>query len=139
MTSDFPTAGQVFDYHFLWKWQEKLGETEGRKKRASCVALVAANAKGQHVLFIAPITSKEPSKDRAAIEIPEMEARRAKLDTDIPLWITVDEINTDILEASYVLEDRTPRGQFSAPFTDLVINDVRAVRQAGKLSVSKRD
>ena len=60
MTADFPAAGQVFDYHYLWKWQADRGETEGRKKRPSCVVIVVTNRAGQHVMFIAPVTSKAP-------------------------------------------------------------------------------
>lgn len=138
MASNFPTAGQVFDYHYLWKWQDEKGETEGRKKRPSCLALVVINAEGQHILFIAPITSKQPSADRQAIAIPETEAHRAKLDTNIPLWVIVDELNVDVLEASYTLEDRSPRGQFGPAFTDAVLHGVQSVRQSGKLNLSKR-
>ena len=29
MADDFPKAGQVFGYHYLWKWQATRGETEG--------------------------------------------------------------------------------------------------------------
>lgn len=138
MTADFPTAGQVFDYRFLWKWQARRGETEGRKSRPSCVAIVIANSAGQHVIFIATITSKQPGPDRAALAIPETEARRAKLDTDVALWIMVDELNADILEASYTLEDRTPRGAFSAVFTDDIVRGVQGVRAAGRLNLSSR-
>jgi len=138
VAADFPTAGQVFDYRFLWKWQARRGETEGRKSRPSCVAIVIANSAGQHVIFIAPITSKQPGPDRAALAIPETEARRAKLDTDVALWIMVDELNADILEASYTLEDRTPRGAFSAVFTDAIVRGVQGVRAAGRLNLSSR-
>lgn len=113
-------------------------QTEGRKSRPSCVAIVIANSAGQHVIFIAPITSKQPGPDRAALAIPETEARRAKLDTDVALWIMVDKLNADILEASYTLEDRTPRGAFSAVFTDTIVRGVQAVRAAGRLNLSSR-
>ena len=138
MTGDFPEPGQVFEYHYLWHWQKKRGETEGRKKRPCCMTIVVTNAHGQHVLFIAPITSKSPEKDRTAVAIPETEAKRAKLDAVIPLWIMVDEMNADILEASYILEDRTARGQFSSAFTDMVIHSAQEVRQAGKMRLSDR-
>ena len=72
MTADFPAAGQVFDYHFLWKWQAERGETEGRKKRPSCVVVVVTNQAGQHVMFIAPITSKSPAPGRTALESPRL-------------------------------------------------------------------
>ncbi|WP_342629951.1 hypothetical protein AAC691_10115 [Nguyenibacter vanlangensis] len=138
MAGDFPKSGQIIDYHYLWLWQADRGETEGRKKRPSCVVLVVADRDGNHVLFIAPITSKEPSLERKAIAIPETEARRANLDTHIPLWVMVDEMNADVQEFSYTLEDRTPRGQFSSAFTDQIIRGVQAVRAGGGLRVSKR-
>jgi hypothetical protein len=102
------------------------------------MALVMVNAEGQHVLFIAPITSKQPDRERFAIAIPETEAHRAQLDSHIPLWVIVDELNADVFEASYTLEDRSPRGQFSPAFTDTVLRGIQAVRKTGKLSISKR-
>ncbi len=138
MTNDFPQPGQVFDYHFLWRWQKDRGETEGRKRRPCCVSLVVVNREGQHVLFIAPITRKSPEKGRVGVPIPETEARRAKLDIEIPLWVMVDEMNADILEASYVLEDRVPRGRFSATFTDMIIRRAQDVRKAGQFNIASR-
>lgn len=138
MTDEFPSSGQVFDYHYLWKWQADRGETEGRKKRPSCVVVVVANASGHHVMFIAPITSKAPDEERTALEIPETEARRANLETHLPLWIILDELNVDVLEASYTLEDRSPRGSFSPAFTDAILRGVQSLRAAGRLSLSNR-
>ena len=138
MAADFPSPGQVFDYHFLWKWQADRGETEGRKTRPSCVTLVVINKGGQHVLFIAPITSKAPGNDRSFLPIPETEARRAQLDTGVPLWVVLDELNADILETSYVIEDRAPRGAFSAAFTDSILRGVQQVRTTGRLGLSSR-
>lgn len=136
--SDFPLAGQVFEYHYLWNREAKQGKTEGRKKRPTCMTIVFVNEKGQHVLFIAAITTKSPMEDTIAIEIPETEAHRAKLSTDVPLWVVVNELNADILEQSYALEDRTARGQFGASFTKTVARKVQECREAGKLNISKR-
>lgn len=138
MTADFPAAGQVFDYHYLWKWQSDRGETEGRKKRPSCVVIVVTNRAGQHVMFIAPITSKAPGEGRVGLEIPETEARRARLDSDVPLWVILDELNADILETSYTLEERSPRGSFSPAFTDAILREVQRLRTAGGLKLSRR-
>ena len=138
MTSDFPAAGQVFDYHYLWKWQADGGETEGRKKRPSCVVIVVTNDTGHHLMFIAPITSKTPEQGRVALEIPETEARRARLDGNLSLWIILDELNADVLEASYTIEDRSPRGSFSPAFTDAILHGVQQLRATGKLKLSKR-
>lgn len=138
MAIDFPQAGQVFDYHYLWKWQDSQGETEGRKKRPCCMALVTVNTGGQHVLFIAPITTKKPAADCRALVIPETEAHRADLDTNVPLWIVVDELNADVLETSYTLEDRVARGRFGSAFTDAVLREVQAIRRNDKLGLSLR-
>jgi hypothetical protein len=138
VTAEFPAAGQVFDYHYLWKWQYDRGETEGRKKRPSCVVIVVTNQAGQHVMFIAPITSKAPDQGRTALEIPETEARRARLDSDLPLWVVLDELNADILETSYTLEERSPRGSFSPAFTDAILRGVQRLRAAGRLKLSSR-
>lgn len=137
--SDFPQVGQVFDYHYLWEREARKGKEEGRKKRPSCMTIIIMNAKGQHILFIAAITSKSPTGDTVALEIPETEAFRAKLSTDIPLWVVVSELNADILEQSYVLEDRTARGQFTASFTKTVARKIQEIRKAGKLKISNRN
>ena len=138
MIADFPVAGQVFDYHFLWKWQADRGETEGRKKRPSCVVIVITNDAGHHVMFIAPITSKAPDEGRTALEMPETEARRASLDTNLPLWVILDELNADILETSFTLEDRSPRGSFSPAFTDSILRGVQRLRAVGRTRLSNR-
>lgn len=138
VTADFPTAGQVFDYHYLWKWQADRGETEGRKKRPSCVVIVVTNRAGHHVMFIAPITSKAPGPGRTVLEVPETEARRARLESDIPLWVVLDELNADILETSYTLEERSPRGSFGAAFTDAILREVQRLRASGSLKLSSR-
>lgn len=138
MAADFPEVGQVFDYHYLWKWQALRGETEGRKKRPSCVSVLSSTASGQRVIFIAPVTSKSPEQDRVALEIPVIEARRAGLETTLPLWIMVDELNADFPDMSYVIEDRTPRGSFSPAFMGTVVASIHQIRQQGKLAVSNR-
>lgn len=139
MAADFPQPGQVIDYHYLWKWQDQRGETEGRKRRPSCVVVVAVDRKGLHHLFIAPITTKEPNRDRQAVPVPETEARRAKLDPDLRLWVIVDEVNYDILEQSYTLEDRTPRGSFSPVFVEHLARLIRTIHAERSLRIANRN
>jgi hypothetical protein len=102
------------------------------------VVIVVTNDAGHHIMFIAPITSKTPEQGRAALEIPETEARRARLDGNLSLWIILDELNADVLEASYTIEDRSPRGSFSPAFTDAILHGVQQLRATGKLKLSKR-
>lgn len=136
--SDFPAPGHVFDYHYLWKWQAQDGETEGRKSRPSCVTIVVQIAGGETVMFIAPITSQRPTVGRLALPIPETEAHRANLDTVVPLWVMVDELNVDILEKSYTLESRDPLGEFSPAFTIKIVRAVQTVRKTGRLDLTDR-
>ena len=100
--------------------------------------IVVTNQAGQHVMFVAPITSKAPGEGRVALEIPETEARRARLDSDVPLWVILDELNADILETSYTLEERSARGSFSPAFTDAILREVQRLRAAGRLKLSRR-
>ena len=82
-----PAAGDVFTYPFLWKRQQFQGETEGSKPRPVCMAVTTANADGNTVLFIVPITTQPPIDGRIAVEVPEIEAKRAGLDTEKPCWV----------------------------------------------------
>lgn len=135
---EHPVPGDVFSYPYLWHWQDQCGETEGRKPRPTCLALAVQDGKGETVLFIVPITSRQPDPQRVAIPVPVLEARRAGLDTDIPLWVIVDEVNTDIWERSYYLEDRTPQGRFSEAFTRQVLQHLRLELSRNRHMVSRR-
>jgi len=98
--TDKPAAGEVFRYPFLWKRQQERGETEGRKPRPVCMAVMTTAAKGHTLLFIVPITTQLPRAARVAVEVPVMEARRAGLDSGQSCWVMLDEFNTDVLERS---------------------------------------
>ena len=71
-------------------------ETEGRKPRPVAVGVRITRPKGEDVLVLFPITS-QPSPDRFAVEIPEMEKRR-------------------IVGRSFHLEPEPPLGRFSKAF-----------------------
>lgn len=93
-----PTSGDVWHCDYLWRWQAEAGETEGRKTRPVSFIAVMPDRDGKKTnLFILPITSSPPPTDRLALEVPQIERRRAGLD-DIPLWIIFDEYNDDLLE-----------------------------------------
>jgi len=72
-------------------------------------------ANGDLVLFF-PITTKQPERNRFAVEIPAIEKRRAGLDVDPRLWIILDEFNSDIIGRSFYLEPEPPIGRFSKAF-----------------------
>lgn len=133
-----PYAGDVFTYPFLWKRQQMQGETEGRKPRPVCMAVTMANAEGNTVLFIVPITTQPPMLGRIAVEVPVIEAKRAGLDTEKPCWVMLDEFNSDVFERSYVFEDRTPLGAFSPKFTAKLQGVLLAAAKGGKARVVNR-
>ena len=133
-----PTAGEVFRYPFLWKREELAGETEGRKKRPVCIAVTVAKSDGETVVFILPITTQPPLPSRKFIEVPQIESQRVGLETHVRKWVMLDEINTDILERSYVWDDRTPIGAFSSAFTSTIQSGLLALAKSGGASVVDR-
>lgn len=110
------TTGAVFRYPYLWKREADRGETEGRKDRPVAVAFRIGRIDGLETIVVIPITSKMPEAGRNAIEIPEIEKRRAGLNPDMRLWIMLDEANMDVLGKSYYLADQQPIGQFGKPY-----------------------
>ncbi|MFO1117992.1 MAG: hypothetical protein U1E28_20170 [Beijerinckiaceae bacterium] len=110
-----PRAGDVWRYDYLWRWQDRRGETAGRKPRPVTVVAVLIERRGRTNLFLLPITGSSPDPARLPIEVPEIERRRAGLD-DKPLWIVFDEYNHDILEESHVFDPGARVGRFSATF-----------------------
>ena len=136
--SNKPTAGEVFRYPFLWKREELSGETEGRKKRPVCIAVTVAKQDGETVVFILPITTQPPQPARRAIEVPEIESQRVGLETHVRKWIMLDEVNTDIVERSYVWDDRKPLGAFSAAFTAKIRATLLALAKSGTAKLVDR-
>ena len=72
------------------------------------------------------------------IEVPQIESQRVGLETHVRKWVMLDEINTDILERSYVWEDRTPIGTFSSVFTSKIQSSLIALAKSGGASVVDR-
>ena len=72
------------------------------------------------------------------IEVPQIESQRVGSETHVRKWVMLDEINTDILERSYVWEDRTPIGTFSSVFTSKIQFSLIALAKSGGASVVDR-
>lgn len=113
-----PVPGRVIEYPYLWRWQERGGETEGRKARPTCL-VIAVKGKGDGLTHLAllAISSTAPLPGQTVVDIPATERRRAGLDPDRPAWITVSEWNHDIMEHSFYLTGTPHRcGRFSDGF-----------------------
>lgn len=84
-----------------------------------------------------PVTSRRPLPGRRFVEIPETEARRARLYT--PAWLIVDEFNRDDLRASFAVEDREPLGAFSRKFmAKIAAEAAAAIRAGGTRAIPRR-
>jgi hypothetical protein len=90
----------------------------GRKQRPVCVVVAIRNAAGGNThLALLVITTQPQQTRRIALEIPEIERKRAGLSDLKHCWIMVDEYNYDIVERSWYMSPiRTLLGRFSKPF-----------------------
>lgn len=107
--------GSVIVYPYLWAREAGKGETSGRKSRPTVVVVRKPSANGDIIALLA-ITSQQPSQARSAVEIPDIEKRRAGLSGDMRLWIILDEYNVDVIGSSSYLEPKPPIGAFSRAF-----------------------
>lgn len=119
-------GGSIILYDYLWRWQQERGEETGRKTRESVVAIRAAVA-GRDTIFLLPITSREPDADRSAFELPEIEVRRIRRGQVQRLWVIIDELNTDEVARSFVLEPGCKVGDLSRPVYEALLARLRAV------------
>lgn len=125
--------GVVLVYPYLWHWQAERGETAGRKDRPVCIALPLRKDGVTH-LFMLAITGTRPNGERAVLEIPEIEKRRAGLKDWKKGWVIIDECNYDIAERSFHLNLTTaPLGRFSEAFTGQIKDALRNAIMAGSL------
>lgn len=113
-------SGVVLLYPFLWSREQVQGEESGRKERPVAVAFNLGRRIG-----LVPITSKAPRTGDHALEVPEIEKRRAGLDVAIRLWVIPTEMNIDDPASSYYLEPDCIIGQFSGAFMERLKNEIR--------------
>ena len=81
------------------------------------------------------VTTKEPGADRLAMEVPQVERKRAGLAAELSLWVVLDECNHDILETSFHLDPNGRRGSFGPIFADKVLG---AFIDAGRKGRTRR-
>jgi hypothetical protein len=124
------TSGAVIHYPYLWSHEASRGETEGRKSGRPTVVGFRLPRSGGDAMLLFPITSKQPAANRFAAEIPDMEKRRAGLDTGLRLWIIFDEFNEDVIGRSYYLEADCLLGHFSRAFLLPLLREFIARRGA---------
>lgn len=111
-----PKVGEVWRYPFLWRREAVDGQTEGQKQRPCAVAMLTRNKSDEPVVMFVPVTTQPQENNPYAIEVPEIEKRRAGLDSHLRLWVVCLEHNNDAYERSYYLEPSARMGTFSSPF-----------------------
>ena len=114
--ADIPANGSVIRFPYLWAWQRDRGETEGRKSRPVCMVLAIPKGNQTNLILLA-ISGSPPRSDQSALEIPQLECRRAGIRDWKDAWITVSEFNHDIAEQSFYYDPNAEvLGSFSKGF-----------------------
>lgn len=132
-----PSNGLVISYNYLWAREYDRHEESGRKARPACVQIIIGRNESATIVALFPITSQPPYKDRTALQIPEMEARRIGL--TIPSWIILDEWNLDNLAKSPHIADSRPLGALSPAFMKRVRREAAArIRARRYRSIPRR-
>lgn len=129
--SDAPRPGEVWAYPYLWAWQERRGETEGRKDRPCAVTIAVRRRDGHLTVVLLAITTEPPGKAQHALPVPETERRRAGLSSDEALWIVLDEYNSDVFETSFYLHPEAKLGAFSGAYLAQIQRAFRAIIAEG--------
>lgn len=84
-------------------------------------------------------TTQPPQGDRMALDIPEIERKRAGLGDLKRCWMVVDECNYDIAERSWYIEPGSDvLGRFSKAFVMKIATAFAQARQSGR-RVSRLD
>lgn len=126
--------GQIIAYPYLWAWQHERGETEGRASRSTCVVVAVQGASDgfKHLVLLA-ITTQPPQPGRVALDIPDIERRRAGLGDLRRCWIIVDEYNYDVAERSWYIEQGgLALGRFSKAFVMKIATAFAEARRSGR-------
>ena len=138
--TDAPQLGDVWSFPFLWRRQERRGETEGRKYRPCAIVLLTRTERGQQEVLLVPITSQPSENNPLAVEVPEIEKKRAGLIMLSSLWVIVQEYNTDYPHISYYFEPSGRIGSFSSQFTKVIQRKLISAIQTRKArSVNRSD
>jgi hypothetical protein len=86
-----PEPGLVISYAYVWNYEARRGQEEGRKDRPCVIALaVERQTNGETVVTVLPVTHRTPEHAAAAIEIPRAVKQHLGLDAERS-WVIVSE------------------------------------------------
>ena len=127
-------VGAIYSDSFLWSRQKETGEESGRKDRPAC--LLVRPADNPELLFLFPITSRDPGPHPFADRIPQVECRRAGLRE--PAWIVMDEVNITLESTPYDFVSLAPIGEFSPAYRQKLLAIAKSAIAARRMKVVKR-
>jgi len=88
-----PVPGLVIRYDYLWRHEAEQGRIEASKYRPSVIVLsVTGKETDEKIVWVAPITRRQPHDASAAVEIPNRVKQRLGLDAE-KSWIIISEVN----------------------------------------------
>jgi hypothetical protein len=131
------TAGDVYDYPYLWKRENLNREIEGRKNRPCAFVATVSDQLGRMTAIILAITGSFDGNG-IAIEIPDIEKHRAGLDGHKALWIVLSEYNYDVIGNSSYFLPTQKLGRFSASFTKTIIARLMQVAKSNTITAVNR-
>ena len=88
-----PKPGLVVQYDFLWKEESATAHEHGTKDRPCAIVLTTKEREdGSKDVYLCAITHSPPSRDEAAVEVPDKVARHLGLDHE-RCWIKTHQVN----------------------------------------------
>ena len=88
-----PVPGLVIRYDYLWRYEADQGRMEASKYRPSVIVLsVTGKGTEEKIVWVAPITRRQPHDPSAAIKMPNRVGQRLGLDAD-KSWIIISSAN----------------------------------------------
>lgn len=89
-----PEPGLVISFNYLWRRERDQQLEHGRYARPCAIVLATRlEPDGPLIVTVVPMTTKAPSGDQIAIEIPTAVKRHLGLDADLRSWVMVEEVN----------------------------------------------
>jgi hypothetical protein len=130
-----PNVGDIVRFNYLWAREAEAGEESGRKARPVCV--IIRTSADPAALYLLPLTSRAPTKARAALAVPDTECKRGGLRS--PCWIICDEYNRVTMDLAHDFESLASIGAFSVTFLKQIATTLKreAIARRAKMVVRR--
>lgn len=127
-------VGALYRYGYLWSHEKAASEETGRKDRPVCLLVRSEDI--PDVLFLFPVTSREPRENPFAHRVPPAECKRGRLRE--PAWIILNEANIALASTPVDFVSLTPVGEFSRAYRQKLIAIAQSAIAARRMKAVKR-